>query len=415
MSLLDKFTKSVSNVINDEVNKVTSNIENKLENAVNDLFHSALKGIGIGGKLGRALESEFANAIQNAKADKFFGSVTSVSDRATAADICNNMTPNKSAETAFQASERTKGAQIGTGGLKALQFPFQSMAYYTKIQFSRYERPAPQMKPDFVPEHTIILPLPKDLEESLAVKLNEQDAGIAGAISNVLQAGVKNTEGATKDVKDAIMQYAVGKVNESVSGQFGQFLGAIPNPYVTLMFQGVGLRKFSFEWTFSPRNIEESLQIQKIVKILKASALPAYSPQGGAGFLQYPLMCKMTLCDSEGNWNAGNGGPGSHPIIGFKNALIENVTVNYAPNGIPSFFAGTKLPTFYKISISMTEMEYFTADDYGRAGGEDGVSKLYETWEKIKKDSPVIAGFAAEGDKLITATAELTKKASKGN
>lgn len=411
MSLLDKFSKSVSNVINDEVNKVTSNIENKLENAVNDLFHDALKGIGIGGKLGRALESEFGNAIQNAKADKFFGTVTSVSERATASDICNNLTPNKGAETAFEASERTKEAQKGSGA-SIYQFPLQSMAYYTKLEFRQYVRPSPQTIPTTKNQHTIILPLPKDLEESLAVRLNETDAGVAGAAFNILQSGVKNPSGTSADVKNAIMQYAVAKVNEAASGQVGQFLGAIPNPYVTLMFQGVGLRSFSFTWTFSPRNVEESRKVQQIIKLLKMSALPAYSPNNGAGFLQYPLMCKVTLCDSEGEWNKGPGGPGSHPIIGFKNALIENVTVNYAPNGIPSFFAGTKLPTFYQVGMQFKEVEYFTADDYGRTGDKDGVSELDKIWDDLKKDIPLLGTAAEEASKIVNAGAGALQKAA---
>ena len=225
MSLLDKFKNSVSNVINDEVNKVTSEIEGKLENAVNDLFGKALKGIGIGGKLGNALQAEFANAIQNAKADKFFGTVTSVSERATSADICNNLTP-KFAETAFTASERLKGQnEYGEKGeTPYYQFPQQEMAFYTKLEFKEYVRPAPQTLPTTPVKNTIILPIPKDLEESFGIRISQDDAGAAGAGFDALTRAMEGSSVDT-EVKNALIQAAAKKLNEMMKGQPGQVAG----------------------------------------------------------------------------------------------------------------------------------------------------------------------------------------------
>lgn len=382
MSLLDKFKNSVSNVINDEVDKVTSEIEGKLENSVNDLFGKALKGIGIGGKLGRALQSEFANAIQNAKADKFFGTTTSVSDRAKTADICNDMAP-KFAETSFKASERLKGKQ-NLKNQDFYQFPTQTMAYYTRLEFREYVRPSPQTKPTTEIRNTIVLPLPKDLEESINVRLSQDDAGMAGGGFDALERMTKGGE-AGNEAFGLILQAATKKINEATSGQLGQITGGIPNPYVTLMFSGVDLRTFTFSWKFAPRNKEESAMIQAIIKIIKGASLPSYS-QDSFGILQYPLMCKMTLMSNGPAWDEGaqQYKEGSHPIIGFKNALIENVTVNYAPNGIPSFFADSRLPTFYQLSITLKEIEYFTAGDYGREPGTDTVTSVAnDVWNNI--------------------------------
>jgi hypothetical protein len=87
----------------------------------------------------------------------------------------------------------------------------------------------------------------------------------------------------------------------------------------------------------------------------------------------------MTLMSQDKSWDGTeNFKEGSHPIIGFKHALIENVTINYSPNGIPSFFAGTSLPTFYQVSITLKEIEYFTGEDYGREKGTDKYAELLE-------------------------------------
>lgn len=375
MSLLDRFSKSVSNVINDEINSATSKINDKLENTVNNLFSKALKGVGIGGKLGRALESEFASSLQNARADKFFGTMSSMSERAAVVDICNSMTP-KFAETAFKASERLKG-QNEAENTSIFQFPQQQMAYYTKLEFKQYVRPSPQSTPDTTTKHTIILPLPKDLEESLGVRLSQDDAGMAQGITDALFNITGGQSSAADETKALIAQAAARKLNDLSKGQAGQIAGAIPNPYVTLMFNGVDLRSFTFTWKFAPRNETESKMLKAILQLIKGSALPTFST--GPGVLQYPMLCKMTLMSQDKSWDGTeNFKEGSHPIIGFKHALIENVTINYSPNGIPSFFAGTSLPTFYQVSITLKEIEYFTGEDYGREPGTDKYAELLE-------------------------------------
>ena len=393
MSLFDRFSKSVSNVINDEIDGVTSKINDKLENTVNNLFKKALKGVGIGGKLGRALEAEFASSLQNARADKFFGTMSSMSERAAVVDICNSMTP-KFAETAFTASERLKGQNVKAAD-NVFQFPQQQMAYYTKLEFKEYVRPEPSSAPNVNTKHTVILPIPKDLEESLSIRLSQDDAGMGYGITNALL-GIAGGQNVDDQITNVIRQAAAKKLNDLTKGQAGQLAGAIPNPYVTLMFNGVDLRSFTFTWKFAPRNVTESKMLKAIIQLIKGSALPTYSTAAG-GTLQYPLMCKMTLMAQDGSWDGTEKfKEGSHPIIGFKHALIENVTVNHSPNGIPSFFAGTSLPTFYQISITLKEVEYFTGEDYGADKRSDKYIELF--------DPPINALLNTSAGKALTTT-----------
>lgn len=402
MSLLDRFSKSVSNVINDEINSATSKINDKLENTVNNLFSKALKGVGIGGKLGRALESEFASSLQNARADKFFGTMSSMSERAAVVDICNSMTP-KFAETAFDAAKRLKG-QNEAENTSIFQFPQQQMAYYTKLEFKQYVRPSPQSTPDTETKHTIILPLPKDLEESLGVRLSQDDAGMAQGITDALF-NMAGGGGAEDQTKALIAQAAARKLNDLSKGQAGQIAGAIPNPYVTLMFNGVDLRSFTFTWKFAPRNETESKMLKAILQLIKGSALPTFST--GPGVLQYPMLCKMTLMSQDKSWDGTeNFKEGSHPIIGFKHALIENVTINYSPNGIPSFFAGTSLPTFYQVSITLKEIEYFTGEDYGREPGTDKYAELLEPVADYILNTDIGKGVTGTVDAFFSKSAE---------
>ena len=53
-----------------------------------------------------------------------------------------------------------------------------------------------------------------------------------------------------------------------------QAKGSVLNPNVQLLFRAVALRQFQFEFMFSPRNSNESVQIQNIINTLKFHAAP---------------------------------------------------------------------------------------------------------------------------------------------
>lgn len=384
MGLFDLFTKSISNIINDEINSVTSKLERKIDNAITDLFSEALKKIGIGGKLGRELNSRFAQSIFSKRADKYLGKASSASDRMVPKEICNNMTPKASGSTSFTAAERQKLQKMS--GLATFQYPQQDMQYYMKMSFKKYTRTTPQSRPKTDSEYTMILPLPKELSEDFGIRLSDAEAGVYGAGANIIQdAGSQAGSRAEK----LIFQYAAGKLAEATGGTSNQFLGSIPNPFVTVMFQGINLRSFNFTWTFAPRNKEESFIIQSIIRKLKASALPAYTAGMAFGFLEYPMIVQIELYP----W--ADKSKQSEDLILFKPAMIENISVNYAPNGIPSFFAGTNLPTFYQISLSFKEIEYFVADDFGGATGDvmSGSSKTSRLMNKALEGAESLPGI----------------------
>jgi hypothetical protein len=123
----------------------------------------------------------------------------------------------------------------------------------------------------------------------------------------------------------------------------------------------------------------------------------------------------MTLMAADEKWNGGKEKfkEGSHPIIGFKHALIENVTVNHSPNGIPSFFAGTSLPTFYQVSITLKEIEYFTAEDYGREkfdGAEADLYSIFDSMYTAVKDSETLGPIIKGEENLVSDFLKAAKK-----
>jgi hypothetical protein len=198
------------------------------------------------------------------------------------------------------------------------------------------------------------------------------------------------------------------KFEGSAADALGQSLGAVPNPHLQAIFSGVDLRTHTFQWTFAPRNVQESKNLKAIINEIKKNSLPAYSTTGTAA-LQYPPMVDIKLMPWANT-------PGDD-IIKFKKCLIKSVSVNYAPAGLPSFFASqpgdtTKYPTMIQLELQMLETEIQTAKDYGLNDGERG-DKLEQFKDAIENGSDKLgAGAAIKAGKDIVK--EFKQGVSKG-
>lgn len=362
----------------DAINNFTRELTSKFENEVDKLFTKGLKSLGLSNSIASKLAARFGDALVNELADEFFQSASSEANRLSKQEICDNFAP-RFAETSTQSVERlgSELKNISNTSSTALQFPSRLGKYYMSLRFKEYTRTAPFAKMTQSFKNGIILPIPRSLEDTYNLNLETAKLGGVGAAADLAMAvkenpnfsptsqigamglmlGNKLLEGASVPIG--------GNIGQAATNVAGQLLGTIPNPHLSVVFQGISLREHTFEWTFAPRNKEESRTLSQIILQLQRNSLPAYSKAGTAA-LEYPYLCQIDLYP----W-AGEGG---NPLIKYKPAMLKNVIINYSPNGIPSFFAGTSLPTFVSLKLEFVEIEYFTSDDYGRAGRDD--SKL---------------------------------------
>jgi hypothetical protein len=133
------------------------------------------------------------------------------------------------------------------------------------------------------------------------------------------------------------------------------------------MFQGPLLRDFSFTWAFYPNNEKESIKIDKLIRKLKAMALPSDNIAGSSAILNYPHICQLNFYP----WDRGGTGPhGWDPdksIIRIKKCFMSSVNVNYNAYGGTGFFEGDRnLPISYALTINFKEIEYLLSDDWDR-------------------------------------------------
>lgn len=395
---INSFKKDLGGISNRLVDKVVNKVENKLENAVEDAFAKGLKKVGLSDSVARQISSRFSDSVAVGRADKFFQSSTAEQNRVSPRQIEEKLLAG-SAETTLDAIQKINAQDIKS--VNIMQFPDQLGKYYIELDFQSYHRPSPQMEAIFKRFKTILLPIPRDLKESFELNVDGKPQGGMGGVADL---GVDLLRGAGDKVSGTEFAIAYSFMTQALEQGtaeiLGQALGAVPNPHLQAIFSGVELRTHTFQWTFAPRNPAESQTLKEIITEIKKNSLPAYSTTGTAA-LQYPPMVNIRLMP----WAASG-----DDLIIYKKCLVKNVSVNYAPSGLPSFFQGTNnLPTMIQVEIQFLETEIQTAKDYGLQKGEreDGLEQFKDA---IKK------GASNIGDALgvdVKGTVDAVEKTSK--
>jgi hypothetical protein len=227
-------------------------------------------------------------------------------------------------------------------------------------------------------QDSLFLSLPDALIDAQGVRVSATELGLAGnaaaaatsalgsgGLSALVDAikgvGVKNMLGmaASAVVKDAASAIAPGIMQGIEAGA-----GAKRNPFQALLFDGVDLRTFTFNWTFVPKSRSESNSVAEIIRLFKYHSLPYYKDfkagdvsVGGKAFLSYPSVCLPLI-------------KGVDALV-LKPCMINRVDVDYGGGGELAFLEGGN-PAAFKLSVTMQEMQMWTREDYG--GSSETVS-----------------------------------------
>lgn len=229
---------------------------------------------------------------------------------------------------------------------------------------------------------SIVLPIPKSLEDNFSIKLETPELGISGAgvadlvatdkLGDYLDTLGSNSAAAfspevnTSDIATAARFFTragLGSISPDIGAGIDAATGTIVNPHTTLVFDGVGIKTFSFNWSLSPKNSDESGMLRDIIELLKVAALPSYaSPFKGLttgtsldrGLMRYPSMVDIFFVGLDQSY-----------FFYFKTCMIGQIQVDYTPNGV-SLYRGEEgaRPTFINLGISFTESSIHTRGDY---------------------------------------------------
>ena len=231
------------------------------------------------------------------------------------------------------------------------------------------------------PKHTIFLPIPRQIQDANSVsydssKLDPLEAAGAALIKQGIESpSVLTVQNALKAITDgtnligdntdaiasAIAGRAIGALGGNVTANalIARGSGAILNPNLESLFQGVKLRQFPFTFEFFPRNPTEAEQVKLIIRVLKRSMSAKNNGDKGKGvFIKQPDIFQLRYMK----------GASEHPFLNkFLPMHLTDMKINYAASGTYStFYDGT--PSHMSVSCSFQEVNPVYQEDFDDAG-----------------------------------------------
>ena len=231
-------------------------------------------------------------------------------------------------------------------------------------------------------KYVINLPMPRNITDTTGVQYGEASLNPIEAVGAALiSQGIENptfqrvqdtfnllsNEGLdvinmnTDAIAAAIAGRAIGALGGNVTANslLARATGAILNPNLESLFQGVKLRQFPFVFEFFPRNGREAEEVKNIIKVLKRSMAPRNNRKKGNGvFIKQPDIFQLQYLK----------GGLEHPFLNkFLPMHLTDMKINYSSSGTYStFWDGT--PSHMTASCSFTEVNPVYQEDYDEAG-----------------------------------------------
>jgi len=134
-----------------------------------------------------------------------------------------------------------------------------------------------------------------------------------------------------------------------------KLFGQADNPFVEVLFSGVNIRTFTYNFEFAPRNEVETDEIQQIIQLFRFHMVPELQSQNGR-YLTLP-----STFDIHYMYKANNGNSYENDYYTrLSTCVLKNCDVNYTPTGVKSFDSGA--PTRITMTLAFSETEALTKE-----------------------------------------------------
>jgi|TARA_R110000851_G_scaffold217758_1_gene370689 hypothetical protein len=206
----------------------------------------------------------------------------------------------------------------------------------------------------------IALYMPPSISVQYESKYGDQNiSGIAAAAAGAIDAFTgKNGTSAETALKGALDELGMGletglmKVLETAAPGATALLalekGAVRTPKMELMFEGIGRRRFSYEFTFIPKDAAEAETIKEIVKQFKFHMASNYSD---TTFREMEIPSFFNILYKYRNAD-------NDYLNKISTCALEKMDVSYGGDRFVSYEGG--VPQTTKISLNFVEMEIIT-------------------------------------------------------
>lgn len=126
--------------------------------------------------------------------------------------------------------------------------------------------------------------------------------------------------------------------------------GFAVNPQIFVLFRGIDLRTFAFDFVFTPKSPEEAANIRNIVKAFRFHAAPEVDKRVGRYFIAPSTFNVEYMYRGKRNEN----------IFQMSTCVIQRIHVDFAPYGWSTFKGGHPVQTH--LSLVMKETEIMTKE-----------------------------------------------------
>lgn len=184
----------------------------------------------------------------------------------------------------------------------------------------------------------ITLYMPETLEFNYAAQYNnlslataaESVSGVASALTSILNRGA---------VKLGL-----------------NYAGYVFNPQEQVLFEGIDFRTYNMSFTFTPYSQQESEEVRNIIKNFRKYAAPELITKSAGFFMTPPAIFQISFLN-RGQENAN--------INKLKQSVLQNIDVNYAPNGWSAHEDGAPVQTTLTLQFKEIELVDKAAIDSG--------------------------------------------------
>lgn len=176
---------------------------------------------------------------------------------------------------------------------------------------------------------------------SLQQVVNETASAAASAVGNK---PILGTLAKTATLGLSIAQSNAAKLALSTQGL------AI-NPQQQLLFDGIDFRTYQLAFTFTPYSRQEAETVKEIIKLFRYHAAPQITTAAAGMFFVPPSTFDLDfLFNGQRNGN----------VTRVAESVIENIDVNYAPNGWSAYDNGAPVQT--TLTMNFKEIELIDKD-----------------------------------------------------
>jgi len=220
---------------------------------------------------------------------------------------------------------------------------------------------------------SIALYLPPSIKDTTTAEYENMSTGLVGMfagkgfdffqdfVNKDFDAAAAEGTGAAVDFMKEVAKRSGAAFVDALAGSdsslalLNRGLGRADNPFMEVLFTTMGVREFSYNFNFAPRNSDETAEIQQIIQLFRFHMAPEMQ-QANSRYLTLPSEFDIHYMFKGKD---GHGQENDY-FNRITTCVLTSVDVNYTPNGVRSFEDGS--PTAIAMSLSFRETEILTKE-----------------------------------------------------